>query len=350
MRVLHVINDLRVGGAETLFADLIPAQRALGIDAEAAVLSPSGLFVETQLRDSGTRIHVGPHAIRDPRNVAWLRKLSRGFDLVHVSLWPAQLWTALAGISAPVVATEQNTFNRRRNSPVFRPLDRFMYGKFAHVVAVSGEAERLLLGWVPGLKNRTSVIINGLPLERYERAKPISLDLPGSLVVVAARLETQKDIPTLLDAMALLPECSLAIAGDGPLRGVLEARAARLNLGERVRFLGRIQDVPGLLARADIYVQPSLYEGFPRATGEAIAAGLPVVVSDGPGFAELVGDSALRFPVGDAPALARAIRQALSERALWSARSRSRAPGLSIQACAESHRALYASLIAPHTI
>ncbi len=350
MRVLHVINDLRVGGAETLFADLIPAQRTLGIDAEACVLAPSGLFVESQLQKSGTTLHLGPHGIRDPRNVGWLKKLARGFDLVHVSLWPAQLWTALAGIPVPVVATEQNTFNRRRKYPVFWPIDRFMYRKFAHTIAVSEEAERLLLNWVPKLSGRTSVIINGLPLERYAKAEPMSLDLPGPLLVCCARLDLQKNLFTLLNAMALLPDLSLALAGDGPLRTQLEAQAARLNLGERVRFLGRIEDIPGLLARADIYVQPSLYEGFPRATGEAIAAGLPVVVSDGPGFTELVGDAALRFPAQDAPALARAIRQALSERALWSARSRARAPGLSIEACAESHRALYSSLIAPHKI
>jgi glycosyltransferase involved in cell wall biosynthesis len=350
VRVLHIINDLRVGGAETLFADLIPAQRTLGIDAEACALTPSGLFVERQLQESGVKLHLGPHAIRDPRSVAWIKKLAVGFDLVHVSLWPAQLWVAAANLSVPVVATEQNTFNRRRNSRIFRPLDRFMYGKFAHVVAVSGEAERLLLSWVPELKNKTSVIINGMPLERYASAAPLPLDVSGPLLVCAARLETQKDIPTLLDAMALLPEVSLALAGDGPLRSALEAQAARLNLGARVRFLGRIEDIPGLLARADVYVQPSLYEGFPRATGEAIAAGLPVVVSEGPGFIELVGECALRFPVGDAPALARAVRQALDERAVWSARSRERAPGLSIRACAQSHLTLYEALIAPHKI
>jgi glycosyltransferase involved in cell wall biosynthesis len=341
VRVLHVINDLRVGGAETLFADLIPAQRALGIEAEAAALAPTGLFVEEQLKAAGVPLHLGPNAIRDPRNALWLKKLARSFDLIHVQLWPAQLWAALAGLRVPVVATEQNTLNRRRNSPLFRPIDGWMYGRFAHTVCVSAEAERLLIEWAPGLRGRTSVIVNGLPLTRYAQAEPLALNLPRPLLVCAARLEPQKDIPTLLNAMALLPECGLALAGDGPLRPALEAQAEKLAITSRVRFLGRIAEIPQLLAAADLYVQPSLYEGFPRATGEAIAAGLPLVVSDGPGFHELVGDAAWRFPVGDSEALAGAIRAALSDPVKGRERSRSRAAGLSIEACAEAHVELY---------
>lgn len=345
MRVLHLINDLRVGGAETLFADLIPAQRAQGIEAEAAALAPSGLFVEDLLKSSGTPLHLGPYGIRDPRNAAWLKKLVQGFDVVHVQLWPAQLWAAMAGLKVPIVATEQNTFNRRRDIPLFKPLDRWMYGQFAHVICVSAEAERLLVEWAPVLSGRTSVIVNGLPLDRYRNAVPLSLDLAHPLLVCAARLELQKDIPTLLDAMALLPEFSLAIAGDGPLRPALEAQADRLGITSRVQFLGRIPNIPELLAAADVYVQPSLYEGFPRATGEAVAAGLPLVVSDGPGFTELVGEAAWRFPVGDSQALAAAIRTALENRQVGRERSQGRAQGLSIESCATEHIKLYHRLL-----
>ncbi|MGC4047356.1 MAG: glycosyltransferase [Armatimonas sp.] len=345
MRVLHLINDLRVGGAETLFADLVPAQRTLGIEAEAAALAPSGLFVENLLKSSGAPLHLGPYGIRDPRNIGWLKRLAQGFDLVHVQLWPAQLWAALAGLKMPIVATEQNTFNRRRDIAVFRPLDRWMYGQFAHTICVSAEAERLLVEWAPGLAGRTSVIVNGLPLDRYRNAAPMSLDLPHPLLSCAARLELQKDIPTLLNAMALLPECSLAIAGDGPLRPALEAQAEKIGISAQVRFLGRIPNIPELLAATDVYVQPSLYEGFPRATGEAIAAGLPLVVSDGPGFVELVGDAAWRFPVGDSKALAEAIRTALKNLEEGKKRSQERAAGLSIESCAAEHIALYRHLL-----
>lgn len=350
MRVLHVINDLRVGGAETLFADLVPAQRILGIAAEAAVLAPSGLFVEQLLRETGAPLHVGPYAIRDPRNVVWLRKLASGFDLVHVQLWPAQLWCAMAALEKPVVATEQNTLNRRRNYPVLRALDGWMYSRFSHTIAVSREAERSLLEWTPSIVGKTSVIFNGLPLERYSRATPTALELPRPLLVCCARLEPQKDLPTLLEALALLPECGLVIAGEGPLRPVLEARVAQLGLSARVVLPGRIADVPGLLAAADLYVQPSRYEGFPRATAEAMAAGLPIVVSDGPGFTDLVGDAALRFPVGDARALAATATDALAKSGALRVASRSRAARFSIEACAEEHIRLYEMLIAPHAI
>jgi glycosyltransferase involved in cell wall biosynthesis len=155
---------------------------------------------------------------------------------------------------------------------------------------------------------------------------------------------------TLLRAMPELPDCFLALAGDGPLRPELETLAQDLGVADRVRFLGRIPDIPALLATADLYAQPSRFEGFPRATGEAMATGLPVVVSDGAGFSELVGDVAIRFPIGDAVALARAVRQAIAEKEKRGRRSLERAESLSIQDCAQKHLGVYESILRGHRI
>jgi len=71
------------------------------------------------------------------------------------------------------------------------------------------------------------------------------------------------------------PEDAGAIAGDGPNRNALEQRAATLGVSERIRFLGHRNDVPALLAAADLFVLPSLYEGLPLAVLEAMASGVP---------------------------------------------------------------------------
>ena len=143
------------------------------------------------------------------------------------------------------------------------------------------------------------------------------LDARGdrALVLTVARLEEQKGITHLLDAAAMLPDVVFVIAGDGPERGRLEAKAASLGLSERVQWLGQRRDVPSLLAVADMFVLPSLNEGLPLAAMEAMLAGVPIVATDAGGTGEIVRNdvTGLLVPPGEARALADAIRALLDD-------------------------------------
>src|SRR5512146_1957784 len=97
-----------------------------------------------------------------------------------------------------------------------------------------------------------------------------ALDRP--LVLTAARLSPQKAIDVLLSAAALVPDAVFVIAGEGPERAGLEARAEALGIAPRVRFLGARDDIPELLAICDLFVLPSLFEGLPLSVLEAMAA------------------------------------------------------------------------------
>src|SRR5262249_39705450 len=101
----------------------------------------------------------------------------------------------------------------------------------------------------------------------------------------------------------------LHIAGDGPCRAELERQAARLGLGEAVRFLGAVRDVPALLGGARLFVLPSLSEGVSLTLLEAVARGLPGVAAAVGGNPEVVadGETGLLVPPRDPPALARAV-------------------------------------------
>ena len=138
-----------------------------------------------------------------------------------------------------------------------------------------------------------------------------------ALVLTVARLEAQKGITHLLDAAAALPDVVFAIAGEGPERERLAAKAAALGVAERVRWLGHRDDVPSLLAVADLFVLPSLNEGLPLAAMEAMLAGVPIVATDAGGTGEIVRDgvTGLLVPAGDANALSESIRTLLSDRA-----------------------------------
>jgi len=134
------------------------------------------------------------------------------------------------------------------------------------------------------------------------------------LVLFAGRLAEQKRVGDLLKALDLLqhvqPDLRTLIAGDGPLRDQLEESAQAYHLNGRVRFLGHRDDLPRLLAAADLIVLPSAYEGLPNVVLEAMRFRKPVVATAAPGTTEAVvdGQTGLLIPVGNVTLLARAIR------------------------------------------
>jgi glycosyltransferase involved in cell wall biosynthesis len=143
------------------------------------------------------------------------------------------------------------------------------------------------------------------------------------LALALGRLHPNKGFELLLEALAATRETTLWIAGDGPLRARLERLAARLGITGRVRFLGWREDVPRLLAAADLLVCPSLFEPLGNVVIEAWSARLPVVAmaSDGPAGLIEDGASGLLVPLpgsrgGGPQALADAIERVCADPAL----------------------------------
>src|SRR4029079_14671671 len=115
---------------------------------------------------------------------------------------------------------------------------------------------------------------------------------PLRRVLTVANLRKEKAHDILLRAASQLtgshPDLEFLIAGGGPRAPELATLAANLGLGTRVRFLGHVDDVPALLARAALFVPPSRSEAFPNSAIEAMAAGLPVVASAVGGLLDLI--------------------------------------------------------------
>ncbi|MBK9475720.1 MAG: glycosyltransferase [Tetrasphaera sp.] len=134
-----------------------------------------------------------------------------------------------------------------------------------------------------------------------------------SLALTVARLAPQKDLPTLIRAAARLRDLDLtvAVAGDGPLRGHLQALIDAEQAP--VRLLGARSDVPDLLAAADVVASSALWEGQPVALQEALLEGAAIVATDAGGTAAVLGDAGLLVPVGDPEALATALRMVLTD-------------------------------------
>jgi len=149
------------------------------------------------------------------------------------------------------------------------------------------------------------------------------LRVPDERVVVLAvsRLVWHKGYPELAAAMQAVPDAMLWVAGERLVsdRGPdMEALLRAAGLGERLRLLGYREDVPALMAAADIFVLPSRFEGLPMSVIEAMLTGLPVIAGDVRGPAEQVVSevTGLLVPPGDAPALGRALRRLVADPAL----------------------------------
>jgi glycosyltransferase involved in cell wall biosynthesis len=194
------------------------------------------------------------------------------------------------------------------------------YARCTRLVAITPHMRNDLLGRGADA-DRVSLIPTFAALEDSPPASRRDLGTPpdAPLLLCLARLHRKKGLDTLLEAMALLPEAHLWLAGEGELRNTLEAQGARLGLlPRRLRFLGWRQDRGALLRAADLLVVPSRYEPFGTVVIEGWAAGTPVVAAAAAGPAATItdGETGLLVPVDDAPALAAAIRRVLGDGAL----------------------------------
>jgi glycosyltransferase involved in cell wall biosynthesis len=204
---------------------------------------------------------------------------------------------------------------------------RLINSRFCSImVTVSAQVRQFALRREGANTRKLIVIENGIEppaVKKLSASRRTALrnnvGAPGAtkILLTVGRLTVQKGHTVLLDAIAKLKSGKaqpvFVFAGDGPLKNDLEEKARRLGIAHQVRFLGVRDDVDELLLVADIFVQPSLWEGLSLALLEALLAGLPVLATRVEGVVDVVenGYSALLVPPKNSAALATAIRRLL---------------------------------------
>jgi glycosyltransferase involved in cell wall biosynthesis len=336
MRILFLCNSHVWGGAERYVHAVATQMASRGHVVYGAAPPRSPLFHRLSSRnpDRTFSIDIGPklargsagdmvvrwrrysNAVRDALRT-WHREY--GIELVHVQFKKEQLLATPAAVDLgmTVVWTEHGPL-----PPLFRrtPPAMWLYRRAARrtkaIICVADFVARNLVasGIAEGL---TSVCYNGVDLSsitagRERAATRIvvrrALDITERETVIAAigRLTPIKGVRSLIEAVPGLVRAGLRtqilVVGDGPQRDELESFAARLEVADRVRFLGHRGDVAELLTAIDIVALPSLSEGMPFAAIEAMAAGVPVVATAVGGVPELLdGGRAGRLVAPDSP-------------------------------------------------
>jgi glycosyltransferase involved in cell wall biosynthesis len=138
------------------------------------------------------------------------------------------------------------------------------------------------------------------------------------IILAPARLHEQKGLTWLLQAAAQIPDATVIIAGEGPLRGALEAESRALGISGRVHFPGYRSDIPALMAASTVVVLPSVNEGLPIVVLEAMEASRPVVATAIGGTDEAVqhGETGFLVPARDALALSGALQTVIRDPSL----------------------------------
>jgi glycosyltransferase involved in cell wall biosynthesis len=239
----------------------------------------------------------------------WCRRI--GARLVHT----CDLFANVFGLTAAAAAGVPARIGSRREVLTGDKTRLQMAGqraayRTAHLVVAnsSSAATQLRIEGVPDRKIR--VIPNGVDLMAFS---PVERRRPIRKVVMVANLRPEKGHDVLIDAarsvLSACPDVGFYLAGSGPLADSLAARARARGVSDRIWFLGRCDNVPGLLAESDLFVLPSRSEAMPNAVIEAMAAGLPIVATDVGGIPELVrpGISGVVVPPGNPDALAAAM-------------------------------------------
>ena len=337
------------GGVQGQVLGLARSLRALGHQVRVlgpcdgpppdAGVTPLGSSVPAAANGSVAPLAPDPSA--QLRTIRALR--DEDFDVVHLHepIAPGPTMTALLFAPAPLVGT----FHAAGESAAYKYLGwglKRMARRLGRRVAVSPDAADLARAALGG---DYELLFNGVEVERFARGPSHPTDRPT--IFFLGRHEPRKGLEVLLAALSDLPEdARLWVGGDGPQTAELQARH---HADRRIEWLGRISDEEraARMRGATVYCSPSVRgESFGMVLLEAMAAGCALVASDLDGHRNVAtdGTDALLTPVGDAPALAKALRRVLDEAPLRErlvAGGRRRADELSMTHLAERYTEIY---------
>ncbi|WP_367329721.1 glycosyltransferase [Sphingobacterium multivorum] len=308
MRILHIINNLAFGGAESLLVSMLPLVNVTH-QVEVLLLDGRESTLLAKLESYNIKvIKLTNRGLYNPFIIFKLISIFNNYDIVHVHLFPSMYYAAMAKLlsrsKVKLVFTEHSTNNLRLKYWLFRLVDRFIYLNYTKIICITPEVKKVLMNL--GIKDKKlCVIYNGIEVEKfiaaegYERS---SFGYSGDdiLLIMVAAFRREKNHSVVVKSLSKLgPRYKLILVGDGTLRNNVELEVKELDLVDRVKFLGVRNDVHRLFKMCNIGILSSHWEGFGLAAVEAMASGLPVVASDVPGLAEIVGGGGLLFKEGD---------------------------------------------------
>jgi glycosyltransferase involved in cell wall biosynthesis len=305
-RVLHVIDSLSLGGAQSVLINLIRYRDQSLFELEVATMSGKGVYWD-RVRALDVPVHSLSFSRFIPMYVPSMVSmcLRRRYDIVHTHLIGANVIAKpLAALCGVKIRINHDHCNDKASDPKrWVPIaDRLSNHLSTHIIAVSQSTRDYLIDHEHMMPERVTMIHNGIDLEQFHprreqrAAARKQLALPEDAFIIAGigRLSYQKNFSLFIDVAAAVlaqrPSAYFVIAGTGPEDQPLRERAARLGIDQRLRFLGYVSNMPDFYPAVDALLLTSRYEGLPITILEAMATGTAIVSSKLDGVAEVLRD------------------------------------------------------------
>ena len=340
MRVIHIIKVTRISGAERHLLVLLKGLRDKGLDAQLIILvepdTPmDDMVAEAQAND----IPIHRVVIRrdyDVNVIFALRTMLHDLqaDIVHTHLIHADLFGLIAGKLAgvPRIIASRHNDDGFRYHPIVRQVSRVLWWLTDGGIAISDAIRDFTIEIEGASKNKIDRVRYGLPylwipdadIQVAKQALYQELALKNDVLILGmvCRLVEQKGIGYTLDAFKLLytkfPTLHLVIAGDGELAGELLSYGRMLGISDRVHWLGWREDAQRVMSAMDIFLMPSLWEGFGLVLLEAMSKRIPIIASRVSAIPEVVQDgvTGILIPPQSAGDLSKAIIYLLEDHSL----------------------------------
>ncbi len=294
-----------LGGAETYSTDVMLSLHQQGLNQCVVMSSKAPRFLEMQ--KAGLRMVAWPLSM--PTLLA--QKLLIRFLIKQEKPHIIHTWMRRGAALAPAA--------RSKGLPSYVTIGWFggyydvtKFKNCTHLVGVTKDiVKHMTKSGLPALQAHFIPTFPDVPPVPPIDRSTVATTRHAKVLLALSRFHPKKGLDILLNALQQMPDCVVWLAGDGPLRRELENLAKKLNVIERVRFLGWRTDRAALLRAADICILPSRYEPFGTVILEAWAAGTPLIAcaSAGPSSTIEDGTTGLLTPIDDANALVSAIRK-----------------------------------------
>lgn len=331
LKILQISSAQSLGGGERHLADLANGLARKGHDVYVAVRPKSPLLAE--LKDVPPK-NIATLPLRNSLDATSARKLSRivrenQIEIVHAHMgrdYPLAAYAARTGPGSRLIVTRHVLF------PLSR-LHRITLAKAARIIAVSQAVAAQLTADKVALPEKISVVLNGIDTARFQAARQgfsrqqffadwkLSADclLVGTVGELTPLKGQEEFLHAATQVLEQLPNVYFVIAGIDHSRGSenrarLERLIAELQLTERVRLAGWLEDLAQLYCALDVFVSASRTESFGLAIAEAMASGTAVVSTETDGARELIEtrETGLLVPIGDVAKLTAAISALLA--------------------------------------
>lgn len=331
MKILHIIDDLTMGGGQNLLIGLTGEQVKRGNFVTVLQLKKSqDQTVTEKIQKSGAVVKwiIEEGSLYNPMLILKLIPWIRRADIVHVHLFPALYWAGFAKMlslcKTPIVYTEHSTKNRRRSHVILRRVDNFVYQHcYNQIIACADKALETYKKVYPNIKH-VCAINNGVNTALYRNAQPytkqqlLCISEDSFVVTMVARFMFMKRQDTIVEAISKLPANYHAcfVGSEPDDEGLLKVKkiSEELGVSGRVHFLYIRPDVPRILKTSDVVMMSSEHEGLSLSSIEGMAAGKPFVATNVDGLREVVGGAGELFELYNSDELAHILQRLKSDR------------------------------------